>query len=857
MFVNGSIGGVNTTFLVDTGSNITIVTPEVFNRIPESVRPALDTVITEMVLADGRSLPFKGKAILTLRLGRTVVEHEIWIADIGLEGILGMDYLQKMNCELISEQGEYRLTLPEGSVKCGQSSNGSVCCRVAVAETVTVPPGTEMLVPGMYVEPTGVTGPGVLEVAAKFLERSQLLVAKSLVNMEQAQVPLRLLNPTTEPRTVYKNTTVAWCEPVEAPTEQPTVAACQLGSGNPVLSQVPEFLLELLDRSSEHLNSNQREDVAALLTEFADVFAASADDLGRTGVVKHRINTGNASPIKQAARRLPMHQKLEAEREVKKMLDRGVIEPSSSPWCSPIVLVKKKDGSTRFCVDFRRVNQVTSKDAFPLPRIQDALESLSGSRWFSTLDLQSGYWQVEMEEEDKPKTAFTTGSGLYQFVVMPFGLANAPASFERLMERVLAGLTPELCLVYLDDLIIHAKNFEEELKRLRKVFERLRAAGLKLNSKKCHLFQKRVCYLGHIVSEDGVETDPAKIKAIIEWPTPRTVTHVRSFLGLCSYYRRFICGFADIAKPLYKLTEQTKRPFHWKEESEAAFCRLKEVLTTAPVLAYPTCTDPFILDTDASDKGLGTVLSQLQDGEERVLAYYSRVLSKPERRYCVTRKELLAVVEGVRHFHHYLYGRRFLVRSDHGALQWLLNFKNPEGQLARWIELLDTYDFTIQHRPGHKHTNADALSRRPCRDCKHCERLEKKELCKEPEPGECRCPPSVEPERIQAAIEPVTLPEDDNTQQQARAVQTRRGAAAAAVAATAIGEVEHTEADRSEEQTDELDPETLHWSSQFLRDKQLEDEDLRLMILWKEKGSERPGWADISTRSPGLMCYWA
>ena len=311
------------------------------------------------------------------------------------------------------------------------------------------------------------------------------------------------------------------------PVRNPDAYGCQARNA---CAEVPDFLQDLLNRSSKHLGSDQGGEIAALLIEFADVSSASDDDLDKTGIVRHRINTGGAQPIRQRARRMPIHQRAEAETEVQKMLKRGVIEHSSSPWASPIVLVKKKDESTCFCVDYRRLNDVTIKDSYPLPRIDDSLDALAGSEWFSTLDLKNGYWQVEMEEEDKAKTAFTAGSGLYQLNVMPFGLANAPATFERLMERVLSGLPPELCLVYLDDLIVYGKHFQDELKRLRNVFLRLRAAKLKLSPNKCHLFQRHVSYLGHIVSKDGVSTDPTKVRSVTDWPTPQTVAQVRSFL---------------------------------------------------------------------------------------------------------------------------------------------------------------------------------------------------------------------------------------------------------------------------------------------------------------------------------------
>ena len=325
-----------------------------------------------------------------------------------------------------------------------------------------------------------------------------------------------------------------------------------------------------------------------------------------TSLVTHQIDTGSSHPIHQQARCLPLHKRAEADTLLKDMLKKGVIEPSSSPWTSPIVLVKKKDRSTRFWVDYRKVNEVTVKDSYPLPRIDNCLDALAGCRWFSTLDLCSGYWQVAMSKEDKPKTAFSTGNGLYQFTVM---------SFERLLEKVLSGLPWEVCLLYLDDIIIHGREFGEAIKRLRIVLQRLRDAGLKLSPKKCILLQQSVPFLGHVVSDHGVSTDPKKIEAVSMWPSPQTAKDVKSFLGLCSYYRRFVRGFANIARPLYRLTEG-QREFQWTSECEDAFCRLKTLLTTAPILAFPTVDGLFILDTDVSNTGLGAVLPQVQGEEE-------------------------------------------------------------------------------------------------------------------------------------------------------------------------------------------------------------------------------------------------
>ena len=282
---------------------------------------------------------------------------------------------------------------------------------------------------------------------------------------------------------------------------------------------------------------------------------------------------------------------------------------------------------------------------------------------------------------------------------MPFGLCNAPFTFERLMEQVFWGMSWKILLLNLDDVIVFGQNVAEVLQKLEAVFQKLRDANLKLKPKKCHIFQKVVHYLGHVVSERGFSTDPDKIETVRNWPTPKNADHIWSLLGLVSYYRRFIKGFAAVARPLHKLTEKNQ-VFEWDEACDQSFQQLKNILIEAPILAYPRADGQYILDTDASGYGLGGVLSQVKDGEERVIAYVSKTLNWAERNYCVTRRELMAVVKFVKHFKQHLYGQEVIVRTDHAALKWLLNFKNPEGQLARWIEVLSGYSLTIQHRAG-------------------------------------------------------------------------------------------------------------------------------------------------------------
>ena len=481
---------------------------------------------------------------------------------------------------------------------------------------------------------------------------------------------------------------------------------------------LPAFLQPLMDTLPDEMTAVQRQQIAALLYTFQDVFAAPEGKLGQTDVVQHTIDTGDSRPIKIPPRRVPMHLRQVYDDEVRKMLEQGVIEPSTSSWASPVVLVRKKDGSYRFCVDYRSLNEVTKKDAYPLPRLDESIEAMAGAEWFHTLDLHSGYWQVAMDPADKEKTAFSTRMGLYQFRVMPFGLTNAPATFERLMEMVLNGMQWEQLQVYLDDVIIFGRTYLIAMLNLIQVFMRFRKAGLKMKVKKCLLFQRQVSFLGHIVGRDGVRCDPAKLEAVADWPHPTNVTEVKSFLGFATYYRRFIAHFSTVASPLTNLTRKDVE-FEWTSACERAFRRLKSSLLSAPILAYPRMEGQYILDTDASNTGIGAVLSQMQQGEERVIAYGSKTLSRSQRNYCTTYKELLAVVKFCRHFKPYLWGKPFIVRTDHASLVWLKNFKEPEGMLARWIAALGEYQIEeIQHRPGIRHVNADVMSRRvPTRVC--------------------------------------------------------------------------------------------------------------------------------------------
>ena len=473
-----------------------------------------------------------------------------------------------------------------------------------------------------------------------------------------------------------------------------------------------EAIDQMIEDLPEELNDEQRRQVKKLLRQNEGIFSKGEHDIGRTQLIEYRIDTGDHRPIRQSLRRQPFQHLEIIDKQVKDMKDAGIIESAASPWAFNVVLVKKKDGNLRFCVDYRRLNAITYKDSYPLPLIDNCLNALSGSSWFSTLDLRSGYYNIPIAEEDRDKSAFITRSGCFRFTVMPFGLTCAPSVFQRLMDFVLGGLHYLTCLVYIDDIIIFGKSFDQQLERLGEVFDRIRQANLKLKPSKCSLFRRNVEFLGHVVSKEGIAMQEDKVKAIKTWPSPRNLTELRAFMGTSGYYRRFVKDFSTIAAPLFALMKKGVT-WEWTDECEEVFEGLKAELISKPILALPTDDGTCVFDSDASDFGLGAVLSQTQNGEERVIAFASRTLSKPELKYEVTRKELLAVVFGLKQFRQYLLGRHIILRTDNAALSWLRRTPEPMPQLARWLTLIEQYDYEVQHREGKRHGNADGLSRRP------------------------------------------------------------------------------------------------------------------------------------------------
>ena len=403
------------------------------------------------------------------------------------------------------------------------------------------------------------------------------------------------------------------------------------------------------------------------------------------------------------------------------MLRMGAIRKSNSPWVSAIVLVRKKDGTLRFCIDLRKLNERKIKDVYSLPHIEDSLDSLNGSCIFTLIDLKSGYWQVELDEMSKPLTAFTVGPlGFYECVQMPFGLTNTPATFQRLMETCLSNLHLNWCIIHLHDVIVFSKTPQEHIERLEAIFKKISDAGLKLKPSKCEFFRKCIHYLGHIVSDKGIETDSKKIEAIVDWPCPCTVHEIRKLLGFMNYYRKFVYKYAQIPKPLNKLisgdnAKRKHKKVEWGEDQGTAFEKLKDACTKTPVLTYVDYQKPFRLNTDASELGLGSVLYQRQeDNSFRVIPYASRSLSKTKKNYDAHKLEFLALKWAVtERFQEYLFGGNFDVYTDNNPLTYILTTAKLDTSSQRWIANLANYNFNIYYRSGKSNVDADALSRIP------------------------------------------------------------------------------------------------------------------------------------------------
>jgi hypothetical protein len=498
-----------------------------------------------------------------------------------------------------------------------------------------------------------------------------------------------------------------------------TCAGSKFDGQLPISHQKHLQKLQLALTIGQSLTFEQYQQLVELVVKHEAVIAGAGGACGTTNKMEFSIDTGSSAPVRCAAYRYSPIKRAELEKQVQKLNAEGIIRPSTSPWCFPVVLVPKADGKWRMCVDYRKLNAITVKDAFPLPRIDTTLEALGGAAWFSTIDLLQGYHQVPVKPSDICKTAFTTGTSLWEYVKMPFGPTNGPAVFQRLMQLVLVGLQWQVCLVYLDDIIVYSRTYEEHLESLDKVLAALAAAGLTTRTDKCVWCSDRVRFLGHVVSGAGITPQEDKCKAIVDYPSPNAaaggdaakISALRCFLGMVGYYRRYIPGFSAMAAPLFKLVGSNSK-WQWSTECDSAVSKLKVALTTAPVLISPNYSIPFVVKTDASGVGIGGALVQVIDGHERPVDFISRVLTPAERNYSTTERECLAVVWCIHRWRYHLEGGLpFIVITDHNCLRSLNTSEWVNARVARWSLLLQSFSFTVEYRKGKLHSDVDALSR--------------------------------------------------------------------------------------------------------------------------------------------------
>ena len=742
------MGGVKVPCLVDTGSMVSTVRESFFHQHFETWDPERlkSCHWLRLQAANGLPIPYLGYLELDVELcgrilpgcGLLVVKDPPADASPPVPGVLGMNILRRCYSTLFGQHGSALFDLPtvaeapksvvQALQRCHQASltspsdiigkvklRGKKACRIFG--------GTMQLVPATCSnQPSGASV--LFEPSDQGLPAG-LLASPALVRVEGGTVYIPVVNVGMSDVLLYPRTEIGALREVcvvslpfgvqEVPSYLATVAS------QAVTPTLPDQI-DAVNLSA--LSAEEQKEARLLLWKHAPVFSSHDSDLGCTNLITHEIPLLDDTPIRQRYRRIPPSEYEVVKEHINQLLGAQVIRESCRPFASPIVLVKKKDGSLRLCVDYRQLNSRTRKDAFPLPRIEESLDALTGARWFSTMDLASGYHQVPVAEADRPKTAFCTPFGLFEWNRMPFGLCNAPSTFQRLMQRVFGDQQCQSLLLYLDDIVVFSSTFQQHLERLEVVLQRLRHEGLKAKLSKCSFFQPEVRYLGHIISAEGVSTDPSKVEAVADWKAPTTILELRSFLGFASYYRRFVEGFAKLAAPLHRLVAElvaskSRRPERqvvekWTSEHRQSFEALKAKLTSAPVLAYADFSLPFILEVDASHGGLGAVLSQEQGGKVRPIAFASRSLRPTERNpanYSSMKLEFLALKWAMSDkFREYLLGHKCIVFTDNNPLSHLSSAKL--GALEqRWVAQLASFNFEIRYRSGKSNTNADALSR--------------------------------------------------------------------------------------------------------------------------------------------------
>ena len=704
--------------LVDTGATYSCVSLSLVNKLrlrkfikrPDNGR--------KLFTADGNSLNVLGVLEMSIDINELRIPFPFYvIRNLHHDMLLGLDLLTNTQAQI--DLSNNVVSFYNGLIDINLNNCADVLLKTVNA--VYIPARSEALipvkVPQFYKPRLSLVEP------ATTLSLKRLALAKALVFPSQSRTVCRVLNPTDRPVHLRRRSLIATIKAVsEDDVCEEAIDERQesMESDNDVNLTLNERLTVLAEKEinlkRHDMTDEQFDTLSKLLYTNLDLFATSTKDLIGTDVVKHDIDTGDSPPIRKRPYRHSPEMSREMQKKVQELLEAGVIEETTSPWNSPCLLIKKSGGQEyRFVSDMRALNKVTRPVHWPLPTITDVLDTVAdvNPRWFTNADFKSAYFQIQLTDDAKPKTAFTVAGRNYQYTRMVMGLCNSAQCWQRLLTSVLGDMVFSSAIVYLDDILVLSRTFEQHCTHLKTMFDKFRRANLRLNGKKCNFAASKVTYLGHVLSKDGISADPAKTAVIREWPRPKSTKNARSFLGVCNYYRRFISGFSTRSAPLRELTVKDRK-FEWTDRQEKAFNDLKKALVEPPILCYPRFDLPLYLETDACIDGIGYILGNIdENGKKRVISYGGRGLRPNEKKWTVTELECLALLTAIKENHVYLASRQFQVYTDHVSLKYLHSLKvSSNNRLARWAIALQPYTFTVNYKEGKKLTAADGLSRR-------------------------------------------------------------------------------------------------------------------------------------------------
>ena len=733
------LGKQTTKALIDTGAQISCMSEHIYRKSFKNYEIRASS-LSNIVGVCGEVHRILGLITVPFRLDGIVLEHTFHLFEkLHQPVILGMDFLRqhkaKIDLELCTmtfkssnNSSENRENNEEPSVwhiSLGQEPRTCVGL-VRTVSSVIVEPHSECTLPvkiSFSANSAPLVDDSVLLEPTVGLNQENLLGSKCLSSVDHGSSAYRVLNPTNYPVFLKEDFVLATSHLVDEQNiqqvtdhdEQASVNLLDASVENESEIHYKNIAKDLgFNLDNSELSEEQKQKLYTFLGRNRDIFAKDSSELTEAKLHKHVIHTTTEKPVSRPPYRQTPKMREETERQTKEMLANGIIRESDTPWHSPTVLVKKRNGEYRFAIDYRELNKITEPISFPIPTITEVFDTLADSKAqiFSLIDLRSGFHQVGLCPSTAEKASFITHQGVFTPTRLQFGLKNSPMCFQNLMSKVLKDLNWKIALVYIDDILIFSKNFDEHLDHLDKVFQNLRAAYLKIHPGKCRFAVQEIVYLAHRINSFGIKIDDSKYQAIETYPVPKNVKNVRAFLGMAQFYRRYIKSFATIALPLNKLLRKDNK-FVWSEECQVAFETLKKALVTAPVLAFPQFDKPFILAVDASDESIGYVLSQLDaDNREHPVAYGGRALRNEELRWHITDKEGLSLVEAIRQFRPYLANVPFTVYTDNVSVKYLQQIKDCQGRLGRWSLLLQGYNMQIIHKSSRNNANADGLSRR-------------------------------------------------------------------------------------------------------------------------------------------------